>query len=198
MKSVEPSHQGFLEVLQPRKELVVSDGPLGFSPEILDGIKFRRVSRQEMEFNEIFLAFNPFPNLWRFVIWGVVRDKVNLDATVVAKKLIQKLNKRLGVEHTDEPGMPFGLCTDSDGSHNFDAFPNRWSQHLHPNADECPCPDDGAGLLKYSFVLIEHYAPFLFRFFLIAGSSSIRHVCWAFLSAFDNVLPGYCTENRSP
>ncbi len=48
----------------------MGDG-LGFSPEILDGMKFRGVSRQEMELNEIFLAFSPFPNLWRFVIGGV-------------------------------------------------------------------------------------------------------------------------------
>jgi hypothetical protein len=99
------------------------------------------------------------------VIRDVVVDKVNLDSTVVAMGLMQKLDKRLGVEHLYEAGMPLGMCTDSDGSHRFDAFANRRTQHLDSNADECPCPDDGSGLLKHRFVLIEHYAPFLCRFF---------------------------------
>src|SRR5208283_4919233 len=151
-----------------------------------------------MEFNEIFFAFEPLVNFRRLVIRCVVGDKVDLDPTVVAKQLMQKLHKRLGVEHLYESRMPLGICTDSDCSHDFDAFSNRWTQHLDPNADECPCPDDSAGLLKHRFVLIEHYASFLFGFFLMAGSSSSRQVRWAFSSAFDNFFPGYCTENPSP
>ena len=41
LKSVEPSSQGFLEILQLREELVVGDGSLGFPPYVLDCIEFR-------------------------------------------------------------------------------------------------------------------------------------------------------------
>lgn len=151
-----------------------------------------------MEFDEIFLSLKPFADLRRFMIRGVVGDKVDLDPVVVAKELVQELDERLRVEHLYEPGMPVGIHADSDRSHDLDAFSNRWTQHLDSNADERPCPDDGAGLLKHRFVLIEHYTLFLFGFFLMAGSSSSRHICWAFSSAFDRFFPGYCTENRSP
>src|SRR4030042_916826 len=123
------------------------------------------------------------------MIGGVVGDKVDLDPVVVAKELVQELGERLRVEPLHEPGMPLGIDADSDCSHDLDAFSHRWTQHLDSNTHAHPCPADGTGLLKHRFVLIEHYASFLFGFFLMAGGSLSRHVRWAFSSAFDRFLP---------
>ena len=146
----------------------------------------------------MFLVFEPLPDFRRFVIRCVVGDKVDLDSTVVPDELAEKFDERLCVEHLYEARMPLWLGTDPYCAHDFDALADRRSEHVDSDTDECPCPDDSAGLLKHRFVLIEHYASFLFGFFLMAGSSSSRQVCWAFSSAFDNFFPGYCTENRSP
>ncbi len=62
LKSVEPTSQSFLEIFELRKELVVGDGPLSFPPDVLDRIEFRGIGREEMEFNEIFLAVEPLPD----------------------------------------------------------------------------------------------------------------------------------------
>ncbi len=43
------------------------------------------------------------------MIRGVVSDKVDLNATVVAKDLIQKLKKCRGVENLYEPRVPLGI-----------------------------------------------------------------------------------------
>jgi len=151
-----------------------------------------------MEFNEIFFVFEPRPDSRRFVIRCVVRNQVNLDSAIVPDELAQKLDERLRVEYRYEARMPLWLGTDPYCPHDFDALANRWTEHLDSDTDECPCPDYSSRLLKDRFVLIEHYASFLFGFFLMAGSSSSRHVCWAFSSAFERFLPGYCTENRIP
>lgn len=131
------------------------------------------------------------------MIRGVVRDQVDLGAAVVSDELFQEFDEGLGVEYLDEPGMPLGIRSDSDCTDHFDALANRWAQYLESNPDKSPCSDDGAGLLKYRFVLIDGYALLLLGFFLMAGSSSSIQVCWAFSSALDNSLPGYCTEKRS-
>jgi hypothetical protein len=123
---------------------------------------------------------------------------MDLGATVISEKLVQKFYEGLGVEDLDEPRMPLRTRSDSDCTHHFDALANRWAQDLESNAHESPCSDDGAGLLKHRFVLIEGYAVLLFGFFLMAGSSSSIQVCCAFSSALDNSLPGYCTEKRIP
>ncbi len=59
LKPIEPPSQRCLEILQFRKELVVGNGSLGFPPDVFDGIELGRVGRQEMELNDIFLAFEP-------------------------------------------------------------------------------------------------------------------------------------------
>ena len=110
MKSVEPSSQSFLEILQLRKEFVVGDGPLGFPPDVLDCIEFRGTGREEMEFNEIFLAVEPLPDFGRFVIRCVVGDKVDLDSAVVPHQLAEKVDERRCVEHRYEARMPLWLA----------------------------------------------------------------------------------------
>ncbi len=35
----------------------MGDGSLGFTRDVLDGIEFRGIGREEMEFNEIFVAY---------------------------------------------------------------------------------------------------------------------------------------------
>ena len=176
----------------------MGDGPLGFPPDVLDCIEFRGTGREEMEFNEIFLAVEPLPDFGRFVIRCVVGDKVDLDSAVVPHQLAEKVDERRCVEHRYEARMPLWLGADPYCAHDLDALANRRTEYVNSDSHERPCPDDGSGLLKDSFVLIEHYASVLFGFFLMAGSSSSRQVCWAFSSAFERFLPGYCTASRSP
>ena len=118
----------------------------------------------------------------------VVGDKVDLDSAVVPHQLAEKVDERLCVEHSYETRMPLRLGADPYCAHDLDALANRRTEHVNSDSYERPCPDDGTGLLKDSFVLIEHYASFLFRFFLMAGSFSSRHLCWAFSSAFERFL----------
>lgn len=151
-----------------------------------------------MELDEIFLAFKPTSDRRRLVILGIIGDQMDLGPSVISQELTEELNKRSSIEDLYESGVPLGIRTDSDGPHDLDALSNGRTQHVNSNADECPGPDDGAGLLKNRFVLIKHYRPLFFGFFFIAGSSSSRHVIWAFSSAFESFLPGYCTENPSP
>jgi len=129
-----------------------------------------------MEFDEIFLAFEPLTNLRRFVIRCVVRDEVDLGFTVVPDQLAEKLDERLGVKHFYEARMPLRFLADPYCSHDFDALADRGTEHVDSNSNECPCPDDGTGLLKDRFIPVEHYTSFSLGFFLISGSSSLNHV----------------------
>lgn len=129
-----------------------------------------------MEFNEIFLAFEPLANLGRFVIRCVVGDEVDLGSTVVPEQLVQKLDERFGIEHLHEARMPLWFGADLDCTHDFDTLANRRAEHMDSNPDERPRPDDRARLLKDCFISVEHYTSILLGFFLISGSSSRSHV----------------------
>jgi hypothetical protein len=124
-----------------------------------------------MEFYEIFLAFEPLADLRRFVIRCVVSDEVDLSSTVVPDQLAQKLDERLGVKHLYEVRMPLWFGADPDCAHDFNTLANRRTEHVDSDSDECPCPDNGAGLLKDRFIPVEHYTAFTPGFFLISGSS---------------------------
>jgi hypothetical protein len=111
------------------------------------------------------------------VVRCVVGDEVDLGSTIVPDQLAQKLDKRLGVKHFYEAGMPLWFGADPDGAHDFDTLSNRRAEHVNPDSDERPCSDDRARLLKDRFISVEHYTSFLLGFFLISGSSSRNHVC---------------------
>jgi hypothetical protein len=72
--------------------------------------------------------------------------------------------------------MPFGIFADPHSAHYLTALADRGAQYVCSDADTCPSPMNGAGLLKDRFILIERYASILLRFFLIWGSSLSRHV----------------------
>lgn len=129
-----------------------------------------------MEFDEIFLAFEPFANLRRFVIGCVVCDEVDFGSTVVPDQLAEELDKRLGVKHFYEARMPLRIVTDPYCSHDFDALANRGTEHMDSNSNECPCSDDRTGLLKDGFIPVNYGTTFSLGFFLISGSSSRNHV----------------------
>jgi len=105
----------------------------------------------------MFLALEPLVNLRRLVILCVVGDQVDLGAAIVAKELVQELDERLCVEDLYEPGVPLRVGTDSDCAHDLDALANRWTEHVASDADKCPCPDEGSGLLKHCFILVKRY-----------------------------------------
>ena len=68
MNSVETASKGLFEILELWKVPIVSDGFLGLSPNIFHCIELGRVGWQEVEFNEVLLAFQPFKNSWSLVI----------------------------------------------------------------------------------------------------------------------------------
>lgn len=129
-----------------------------------------------MEFDEIFLAFEPLANLGRFVIRCVVGDEVDFGSAVVPKQLVQKLDECFSIEHLHEERMPLRFGPDPDCAHDFDTFANRRAEYMDSDSNERPRPDDRTRLLKDRFISVEHYASFLLGFFLISGSSSRSHV----------------------
>lgn len=129
-----------------------------------------------MEFDEIFLPFEPLTNLGRLVIRRIVGDEVDLGSAVVPEQLVQKLDECFGIEHLYEARMPLWFGADPDCAHDFDTLANWRAEHMDSNPDQGPRPDDRARLLKDRFISVEHYTSFLLGFFLISGSSSRSHV----------------------
>ena len=63
--------------METRKIPVVSYGLFRLFPDVFDRVELRRIRRQEMEFNEIFFAFQPLADLRSFVICNIVRDQMD-------------------------------------------------------------------------------------------------------------------------
>src|SRR5271157_1717153 len=110
------------------------------------------------------------------MIWHVVCDHVNLRAIVISEQLLEEVYERVSVEHSYETRMPFRIFADPHRTHYFAAPADRGAQYVCSDADTCPRPMNGTGLLEDRFILIEDHASLFLGFFLIWGSSLSRQV----------------------
>lgn len=110
------------------------------------------------------------------MIRHVVCDHVDLRTIVVSEQLPEKIDERVSVEHLNEMRMPFRIFADPHRAHHFAALADRGTQYVCSDADTCPGPMNGTGLLKDRFILIKRYTSILPGFFLIWGSSLSRQI----------------------
>ena len=110
------------------------------------------------------------------MIRDVFCDHVDFRAIVVAEQLSEKIDESISVKYLYETRMPFRIFADPDRAHYLTALADGGAQYVRSDADTCPNPMNGTGLLEHGFILIECYASILLGFFLIRGSSLSRQV----------------------
>ena len=84
---------------------IMCHGSLGAPPNVFDGVEFRRIRRQEVEFDEMFLSFQPLSHFWGLMILSVVADHMNFPPSVVTQELFKECYEGVGVE----PGFALDL-----------------------------------------------------------------------------------------